>query len=151
MSNKKMRSIKKPIWNGYIFQTSYLCKNYTSGSVKSEFERSFSILEPEDTKIIANSFKTIKLLTIKCTELGSRLQKHNFKGKLSRTLWEHSLKLSTASPSSPDWLLWPKQPQQKLPFKFSTHSTRRAGLSSLLELLEHFFPKSWLINRTAQG
>lgn len=149
MSNTKMWSIEKSIWNGYIFQTNYLCKTYTSGSVKSEFERSFSILEPEDTKIIANSFKT-KLLTIKCIELGSRLQKHNLKGKLSRTLWEHSLKLSTASLSSPDWLLWPKRPQQKLPFKFSTHSTRRAGLSSL-EFLEHFFPKSWLINRTAQG
>ena len=69
--NKKIWSIEKPIWNGYIFQTSYLCKNYISGSVKSEFEGSFSILEPEDTKNHSkSSFKIIKIINNKMHKTG---------------------------------------------------------------------------------
>ena len=38
---RKHEVFEKVIWNGYIFQTSYLHEKYISGSVEDQFEGSF--------------------------------------------------------------------------------------------------------------
>ena len=62
---KKHEVFEKLIWNGHVFQTSYLCAKYVSGSVESELEGSFSILKLGDIKIIGSKVKNNKIINNK--------------------------------------------------------------------------------------